>query len=64
MISDAVVTSAITAIATITVAGFTYLGLKLNTLHTQVNSRMTELLELTKRSSKAEGIKEQKENPQ
>lgn len=31
--------------------------------HKLVNSRMTELLELTKKSSKAEGMKEEKDNP-
>ncbi len=30
--------------------------------HSLVNSRMTELLELTRKSSKAEGVKEQKES--
>jgi hypothetical protein len=34
---------------------------KLNEVHSQINSRMDQLLELTKSSSKAEGIKEEKE---
>lgn len=32
--------------------------MKLNTMHTQINSRMTELLDLTRKAARAEGFKE------
>jgi hypothetical protein len=35
---------------------------KLTQIHVDVNSRITQLLKLTKKSSYAEGIKDQKDN--
>jgi hypothetical protein len=46
--------AAISAIAAI-VAGFFKLLAEIHSTHKLVNSRMTELLELTRRSSRAEG---------
>lgn len=36
---------------------------KIKEVHVLINSRLTELLELTKTSSKAEGVKEGREQP-
>lgn len=35
-----------------------YNGHQINVVHVSINSRMTELLELTQKASKAEGLKE------
>ena len=37
---------------------------KISEVHQQINSRMTELLELTRKSSRAEGAREQREHDQ
>lgn len=39
-----------------TLAGVIITALKLKRVHTEINSRMTELLEVTAKSSKAEGV--------
>lgn len=53
--SDAVIISIIGGSTTIIVAGFTYLSNKLSSIHKQINSRMDEMLMLTKEKSEAEG---------
>lgn len=59
--SDAVIIAIITCSTTIIVAGFTYLSAKLTAIHKQINSRMDEMLKLTKDKSKAEGKLEGKQ---
>ena len=54
--SDGVIIALIGAIATVAVA----IIRKLNGIHKQINSRMDELLELNRRSSKAEGKLEER----
>jgi hypothetical protein len=36
----------------------------LNSIHLEINGRMTELLRLTRQASRAEGVKAEKENPE
>lgn len=38
-----------------------YTAMQVNIVHVSINSRMSELLELTKKSSRAEGVKEGRE---
>jgi hypothetical protein len=59
IISEPVQLAIIAGIVTITAA---WLKRGQTQLHNLVNSRMTELLELTRKSSKAEGFKEGKED--
>jgi len=59
MISDAVLIAAIAAIPS--TLGTLISLKKLGNLETKVNGRLTELLELNRKSSKAEGVKEEKE---
>jgi len=64
--TDAVTVALIAAIpATIVAAGGLMLGFmnrrKLGDVEQKVDGRLTELLELTRKSSHAEGVKEQKE---
>lgn len=54
-----------TAIAAIVAAGVSFWNTrKINEIHVIINSRLTELLALTKTSSKAEGVKEGRESVQ
>lgn len=61
--SDAVLLALITGSVTIIIQGFTlagilYINRNVNKTHDAVNSKMSELLDLTAKSSKAEGILE------
>ncbi len=58
--SDAVLLALITGIVSVVIQGFTLLGIiymnkNVNKTHDAVNSKMSELLEITATSSKAEG---------
>jgi hypothetical protein len=63
--TEAIAVAAIAATRTVVVAGFGVIVAMLQRNHNAVNGRMTELLELTRQSSKAEGkvegAKEEKE---
>lgn len=41
-----------------------YNSQQIGSVHVLINSRMTELLDLTQKASKAEGVKEQKDRDQ
>lgn len=61
--TDAVEISLISACAAVFAAGCSVIVAKLNQVHNLVNSRMTELLDLTRMASKAEGIKQGQSEP-
>jgi hypothetical protein len=55
--------AAIAAASTVFVACCGIVVAKINQVHNLVNSRMTELLEITKKASLAEGLKQGQESP-
>jgi hypothetical protein len=57
-VSDAVIVASIAAMSAVMVAGLGIVAVLVQRTHTAINGRMTELLELTRKSSKAEGYKE------
>jgi hypothetical protein len=59
--SDNSQSSFIAILTVLITGGFSVVVAMINRIHKQINSRMTELLELTKISSHAEGVKEEVE---
>jgi hypothetical protein len=60
--SDAVAVALITTAGAVFTAGLGIVIAMVKNLGVKVDGRLTELLELTRTSSKAEGVLEQKEN--
>lgn len=60
--TDSVAVAVVAAVGVIFTAGCGVVVAMLQRNHNAVNGRMTELLELTRQSSKAEGVKEGEEH--